>query len=465
MGSPVVDGEGQGSSAHVHAKRAPGERRLEDSLSEIAGEEQAIRPVLAEGSEKAERRYVNILRLVDDAEIERRTIRSRKMPLKAAKQFRLRQPSPFIERGAYLGKDGPEDGALCLCQPRFSPQPRNVSVSFPALDLPRIDHFAPFRTQELSTEPPFPRFVRRPVDQFSNLFARGEDRAPEIDLVKAAPDGLYRVHFEAFRDVRLVVDQASEPRAQRIRERVGECREKDPGIQVRAGEMDGAMKRHDRLSCSGGSRYAGGAAIVAFDDPALRRVEEDGPFFPWVFERAFQFFHVRHNAKAALRVRMRERILVRSRRRRPIRHAAGRELQQRFGCLCRQAFGKVEQTIFVCALYFLQPFGGNAVVEQFVFGRLGEKRGLRRSARRVLRAVARSHGFAHGLANFDDLRRAGSGMAFDSSSFGPAIGLVVMGDIGEHQARCGPVDDQADVSARPDRPEIFVLRAVESVKR
>ena len=71
-------------------------------MSEIAGEEQAIRPVLAEGGEKAERRYVNILRLVDDAEIERRTIHSRKMPLKAAKQFRLRQPSPFIERGAYL---------------------------------------------------------------------------------------------------------------------------------------------------------------------------------------------------------------------------------------------------------------------------------------------------------------------------------------------------------------------------
>ena len=27
------------------------------------------------------------------------------------------------------------------------------------------------------------------------------------------------------------------------------------------------------------------------------------------------------------------------------------------------------------------------------------------------------------------------------------------------------MDDQADVSARPDRPEILVLRAVESVKR
>ena len=72
MGGPVVDAQRMRASAHVHTQRAPGERRSENALTEIAGEEQTVGSVAAERRETAQLCYADILSLVDDAILERR---------------------------------------------------------------------------------------------------------------------------------------------------------------------------------------------------------------------------------------------------------------------------------------------------------------------------------------------------------------------------------------------------------
>ncbi len=56
------------------------------------------------------------------------------------------------------------------------------------------------------------------------------------------------------------------------------------------------------------------------------------------------------------------------------------------------------------------------------------------------------------------------GCALDAPPLGPAIGLVVVVDVGEQQARGGAVDDEPDVRVHPHGPEALVLRAVELVE-
>ena len=55
-------------------------------------------------------------------------------------------------------------------------------------------------------------------------------------------------------------------------------------------------------------------------------------------------------------------------------------------------------------------------------------------------------------------------MRLDPPPLGPAIGVVMMTDIGEQQAAGGLVDDDADVAADADRPEIRVLGIVDAVE-
>ena len=48
--------------------------------------------------------------------------------------------------------------------------------------------------------------------------------------------------------------------------------------------------------------------------------------------------------------------------------------------------------------------------------------------------------------------------------FCPAVCRVVVVHVAQKQARVRPVDDETDVAADPDRPEVLVLRLVKLVK-
>ena len=141
------------------------------------------------------------------------------------------------------------------------------------------------------------------------------------------------MHLQALGDAGLVVDQAPELHAERIRERIRESGEKDSRVGIRAGEMNGTVKRDDGLPGAGRSRDTSRAAVSALHNPALCRMQKDGPLFPWIFERPFELFHVLHEAEAALCVRVGEWVSVGGCVHRLIRLATGRQLYQCLPCL------------------------------------------------------------------------------------------------------------------------------------
>ncbi|MNY62900.1 hypothetical protein D3C86_1997870 [compost metagenome] len=53
MRGAVVDMQSARAAANVHAKRFPGKSRLENALTQVAGKEQTIGLMTAEGRQKA----------------------------------------------------------------------------------------------------------------------------------------------------------------------------------------------------------------------------------------------------------------------------------------------------------------------------------------------------------------------------------------------------------------------------
>ena len=52
-------------------------------------------------------------------------------------------------------------------------------------------------------------------------------------------------------------------------------------------------------------------------------------------------------------------------------------------------------------------------------------------------------------------------MRFQFAAFSPVVGFVVMIDVAEEQTPGCPVDNQANIAADTNRPEISVFRLVE----
>jgi len=93
-----------------------------------------------------------------------------------------------------------------------------------------------------------------------------------------------------------------------------------------------AVEGDHRFARTRRARDASRPAEAALDQRPLRRVQEDCPPLPWILERARQLIDVGHDAEAALRVWVLERISRRGRRLRLLRCTAGRQLEQ---CLRR----------------------------------------------------------------------------------------------------------------------------------
>ena len=95
----------------------------------------------------------------------------------------------------------------------------------------------------------------------------------------------------------------------------------------------------------------------------IRRVQEDCPLLPRELEGALQLVCVLHEAKATLRIRMREWVRAGGRVRRPVWCAAGGKLQQRLRRFGRQVVGEIEQRVLVRATNITQPRLGHAVAQ------------------------------------------------------------------------------------------------------
>ena len=153
MGGVLVDPQGVRAAADVDPQGAPGERRLEDPLTEVAGEEQGVRAPGAEGGKKAQLGHADVLRLVHHAELERRMCHLRDLALQATEQARFGQEPALVESGGHLGEDRPEELPLPFGQASPPTEPRLVPLLFQARKLPGVDHAAPLGPQEAQAEP------------------------------------------------------------------------------------------------------------------------------------------------------------------------------------------------------------------------------------------------------------------------------------------------------------------------
>ncbi len=73
MRRSVVDVEVVRTPADIDAQFEPRKRLLENPLPEISGEEKTVRPSHGQGGKEAEMSDREVLRLIDNGEVERRT--------------------------------------------------------------------------------------------------------------------------------------------------------------------------------------------------------------------------------------------------------------------------------------------------------------------------------------------------------------------------------------------------------
>src|ERR1700732_2496129 len=83
--------------------------------------------------------------------------------------------------------------------------------------------------------------------------------------------------------------------------------EKQPAIWIGPDKMSSAVQGHDGFSSAGRPRHPGRSGIVAFDQVALFRGQEDCPFLPGKVERSFQLVNIGHHTETPLCVGVFER--------------------------------------------------------------------------------------------------------------------------------------------------------------
>ena len=228
-----------------------GERRLEDPLTEVAGEEQGVRAPGAEGGQKAQLGHADVLRLVDHAELEWRMRHLRDLALQATEQTRFGQEPVLVQSGGHLGEDRPEELPLPFGQASPPTEPRHVPILFPARKLPGVDHAAPLGPQEAQAEPEVFDLGGGLAQQLAHPVGGRQIGAAEVRLVEPPPDVGHRVHLQPLGDPRLIGDESHHSGAQRVRKRRGERGQQHARIRVGAGKMHGAMQRYDGLAGSG----------------------------------------------------------------------------------------------------------------------------------------------------------------------------------------------------------------------
>ena len=81
-------------------------------------------------------------------------------------------------------------------------------------------------------------FLGGAVEQLTYLVRNHQLRRAEVGFMETTRSIADRVHFEALRKSRLTADQASQANTQFRRQGLGECRQQDSGIGMRAGKVD-----------------------------------------------------------------------------------------------------------------------------------------------------------------------------------------------------------------------------------
>jgi hypothetical protein len=120
-----------------------------------------------------------------------------------------------------------------------------------------------------------------------------------------------------------------------------------------------------------------GTIVIALNELALGRVQEDGPLFPGEFERAFEFFEVADDVEAPLGIGVIKGVRRYGRRSDLgwcFGQTAGRQVEQGFSGFLGQMIDKFEKRIFIgCLTNVGKPFERDAKSEELIAGNARKK--------------------------------------------------------------------------------------------
>ena len=102
MGRTIAELEGFGTTPDIDAQRLPGEWRSENSLPQVAHEEEAVGPPTAQRRKKTKLGDANVLRFIHNREVERRIVAV---------------PQPFGEQAEHIRPGYQVPGAQFGCHP------------------------------------------------------------------------------------------------------------------------------------------------------------------------------------------------------------------------------------------------------------------------------------------------------------------------------------------------------------
>jgi len=196
-------------------------------------------------------------------------------------------------------------------------------------------------------------------------------------------------------------------------------------------------------------------------------MEEDRPFLERRVERSAQLLGAFEHPEPAQGVGVLQRIG--RRRRRHGEAARGGIFEQSLGGLRRKMVGQREELVLARHSHVHKPVRGHPDGKQVIFAERDER--ARRGGDRLGHLVSELglqriclSGLLDQFPHLDDLQRPRLRMRLDPAALRPFVGVVVVGDVHQHQAIAGLVHDDAQVAIDPHRPEIRISRLVEAVE-
>ena len=142
---------------------------LEDALPQIAGEEEAVRPVSAKGRKESQVRHTQVLRFINNNVVEDRFLALGNDRRQQTEEMGTRDQICRTEPFANTVENRPQHGALLFRQSSLPAKPPHIAVAFPGFQLPRIDDLLPFTENESQTEFVTGAFGRRLREKLSHL--------------------------------------------------------------------------------------------------------------------------------------------------------------------------------------------------------------------------------------------------------------------------------------------------------
>ena len=152
MRGAVIHSQGPRSTAYVNAEGLPGEGLLEDTLAEVASEEEGVGAVGPQGSQKTEMGNADVLGFVNDGEVEDGLAGVGERGGKLVEEGGIGDEVAGLQFGTDAAEDCPQNIALRLWKAGLAAKADDIAVRIPTCQLPGVHNLFPFGNEEMRGE-------------------------------------------------------------------------------------------------------------------------------------------------------------------------------------------------------------------------------------------------------------------------------------------------------------------------